>query len=589
MRTFFASFQAKLLGCFLAVAALSMLAPIFYVRPLLHQSLLQSSLKRSQQETLLVGALLEGKRDDAALAAVAGVLEHTATRLTIMNPQGDVLLDSSRQGGSLPESHADRPEVQEAMRSGQGSATRFSTTLQSEFLYTALRLENGDIIRLATPFTGVKQRIDAQLTGLSLAGAVAVALSLLLAWFFSSRIKLSLADMMRVVEGISLGEFSRRLRTVPGMEFQPLADAVNRMAHSIEESLQAQADQKSQLEAVLETMGEGVLVLGPKGRVRRINRALAAYFPHTIPVEGKQVVELIPSPALQEAVSALLSAPDSYGKSVTMQITANTEAVFAVLLARPFKEAAASLGLVAVFHNITELVRLEAVRRDFVANVSHELRTPLTAIQGYAETLEDMDNMPEQGRRFAEIIRKHSTFLSNLVDELLTLSRLESDNFSFAPSPVDPAHALHRASQVLQLIIKSKRLRLTENIAPDTLVRADAALLERVFRNLLENACRYAPEESEISIRAHTDGDTVVFTVRDQGPGIPSAELDRIFERFYQVEKHRGATNGLGLAICKHIIERHQGRIWAESPAGDAATAVSFTLPRAAAPGGENK
>ena len=589
MKSLFASFQSRLFACFIVVAALAMLVPIFYIRPVLHEALLQDSLERLRQETSLVRALLETEQDSAKFAAMANALQKTEIRLTLMNSQGDVLLESSQEDTGadrgLAENHADRPEVQTAMRSGQGSATRFSTTLLSEFIYTASRLENGNIIRLAIPFAGVKQRIDAQFAGFSLAASSAVVLSLLLAWFFSNRIKHSLAGMVRIVEGISLGRFSRRLHTLPGKEFAPLADAVNRMANSIEESIRTVADQKNQLEAVLETMAEGVLVLGPKGRIRRINRALASCFPAKSSVEGRQVVELIPSPALQEAVTALLADPEGYGKSVTLQVTSHTGAIFSVLLTRPLEEAAESLGLVAVFHNITELMRLEAIRRDFVANVSHELRTPLTAIQGYAETLEGMADLPEQGRRFAEIIHKHSMFLSGMVDELLALSRLESDSFRLDPSSVTPLDALHRAAQMLQPEMERKHLRFTESIASQIRVQAEAGLLERVFRNLLENACRYAPETSEISVSAQLHDAEVIFAVSDQGPGIPPSELGRVFERFYQVEKHRGAAgkggSGLGLAICKHIVERHRGRIWAQSPTSNAATAFFFTMPLA--------
>jgi len=591
MKTLFASFQSRLFACFIIVAALAMLVPVFYVRPFLHEALLQESLDRLQQEALLIRVLLQPEQNAAAFTAVTEALKKTEIRLTVMNPQGTVVLESSQagmeSGRGLAENHADRPEVQEAMRSGQGSATRFSTTLGCELIYAALRLENGNIIRLAIPFAGLKQRIDAQLAGFSMAAGAAVVLSLLLAWFFSNRIRLSLSGMVRIVEGISLGRFSRRLHILPGKEFQPLADAVNRMANSIEESIRTVADQKNQLEAILETMAEGVLVIGPRGRIRRINKALASCFPSTTPVEGRQVVELIPSPALQEAVSTLLSDPEGYGKSAAFQITAQGGTVFSVLLARPLEEAAESLGLVAVFHNITELMRLEAIRKDFVANVSHELRTPLTAIQGYAETLEGMEDLPEKGRRFAEIIHKHGMVLSGMVDELLVLSRLENGSFRLDPSPINPLESLRRAAQMLQPEMERKGLRLADAIAPEIRVLADAGLLERVFRNLLENACRYAPEASDIAVSARVHDEEAIFSVSDQGPGIPSSERSRIFERFYQVEKHRGASgkigSGLGLAICKHIVERHRGRIWVQSPADNAASAFFFTLPLAGA------
>jgi two-component system phosphate regulon sensor histidine kinase PhoR len=357
------------------------------------------------------------------------------------------------------------------------------------------------------------------------------------------------------------------------------------MAQSIGDFVRTESDQRGQLEAVLESMAEGVLVLDPRGRIRRANRALAEHFPLAAGFAGGQVVEVIPSPALQDAVISLLADTESFGNVTALQIEPRPDKIFSVLLARPPREAAHALGAVAVFRDITELVRLETVRRDFVANVSHELRTPLTAIRGYAETLMDMEEVPAQGRRFAEIIRKHGIFLSTMVDELLTLSRLENDNLAVRCESVDPAQALNAAQHMLAQKLEQAGVRITEELVPDMPVLADGAQLEQVFRNLLENACRYAPPESVIVVRMRSQGQEALFSVSDQGPGIPPGDLGRIFERFYRVEKHRGSGNsgagGLGLAICTHIIERHQGRIWAESPAKDAATGIFFTLPLA--------
>ena len=582
MAAFFSSFRAKLFACFLAVAALALLVPVYYVRPALHEALLREALDRLRQEGLLVQGLLEnnqghGNNDAAVLAA----MQRSNIRFTLMDAQGTVILDSDTPGKDALDNHADRPEVIQALHTGFGSAVRFSNTLQTELIYAALRLRNGEILRLALPFAGVQQRIDAQMAGLSLSVGLAIALSLLLAWVFSYRLEKSLSGMVRVVEGISLGHFSRRLHTVPGREFQLLADAVNRMAQSIEDFVRTESDQKGQLEAILETMAEGVLVIGPRGRIRRANRALAEHFPMAMGAAGSQVVEVIPSPALQDAVVSLLADTESFGRITPLQIEPKQGKIFSVLLARPPREAAYAIGAVAVFRDITELVRLETVRRDFVANVSHELRTPLTAIQGYAETLMDMEEVPEQGRRFAEIIRKHGRFLSSMVDELLTLSRLENNNTVVFREAVDPARVLNAAKLMLTHNIEQAKVHIEEDLMPDMPVLADSAHLEQVFRNLLENACRYAPPESSIVVRMHHLGNEALFSVSDQGPGIPPRDLGRVFERFYRVEKHRGSTSGLGLAICKHIIERHQGRIWAESPAQDAATSVFFTLPLA--------
>jgi len=579
MTAVFSSFRGRLFGCFLIVAALALILPVYYVRPVLHEALLRDAIDRLHQEALLVQELLEntqGRDDIATLAAI----KRSKIRFTLMDARGVVMLESDKTSKGAPDNHADRPEVMQAMLAGFGSATRFSTTLQTELVYAALRLQNGTILRLAMPFAGVKQRIDAQMTGFSLAAGVAVALALCLAWFFSYRMEKSLSGMVRVVEGISLGQFARRLHAVPGMEFRPLADAVNRMAQSIEDFVRSENDQKGQLEAILETMAEGVLVLGPRGRIRRANRALAEHFPMAAGAAGSQVVEIIPSPALQDAVISLLADTEGFGKITPLQIAPRPDKIFSVFLARPPKEAAHAIGAVAVFRDITELMRLETVRRDFVANVSHELRTPLTAIQGYAETLMDMEDVPEPGRRFAEIIRKHGMFLNSMVDELLMLARLESGNTPMRREAVDPRQALSAAKQMLTRDMEQARVCVEEDLA-DIPVLGDGAHLEQVFRNLIGNACRYAPPESAIVVRMRPHGKEALFSVSDQGSGIPPSDLGRIFERFYRVEKHRGSTSGLGLAICKHVIERHHGRIWVESPAQDAATSFFFTLPLA--------
>lgn len=572
------SFRGRLFVYFLVVAALALTPPAYYVNQILNESLLQGSVERLQQEAALVQILLAESRTRNEKAELFNAVKRADIRLTLIDPKGAVLLDSDEKDVSLLDNHLDRPEVIQAVEKGKGSSVRLSTTLRNELLYAALRLEDGNILRLAAPLAGVKQRINAQLAVFFLAAAGAIVLSLLMAWFFSSQLEHSLSRMMRVVEAISLGNFSRRLRVVPGKEFQPLADAVNRMAKSTESFIRAEADQRGQLEAILETMAEGVLVLDPKGRIRRVNKALVASFPAAARADGRQAIEVIPSPALQDSLHKLIQDEEGYGKSLVLQITLKGT-VFFVLLARPPKEAADSLGAVAVFHDITELARLEAVRRDFVANVSHELRIPLTALQGYAETMASLENMPEDGLRFAKIIQKHGMFLSKMVDELLILSRLESANFHPEHIPVDPAQALRSAVQALHHEIEGKNLKIAEELEEGLRVITDPGHLERVFRNLLDNACRYAPEGSEIKVRGQKQNGEALFSVSDQGPGIPEEDLGRIFERFYRVEKHRGVNSGLGLAICKHMLECHEGRIWAESPAKDAATTFFFTLP----------
>lgn len=652
------SFRTRIFYGMLAVALVSIAVAVFYGKAWFEKAQLESARERLVRETVLAGAILDRLGDHTSgLPQLAAILDMPEERLSLLNSRGSVLGDTAP--GAQPitrlDNHADRPEVREAMAGKPGFTIRPSGTLGTDLAYAAVALQNGDILRVSVPLVSLRQIIDSQLAVFTRIGLITVALSLVLAGLLSGALRRSLSQMVSVVEAISLGNFQRRLRRIPGREFAPLADAVNRMAENIEEHIRAAAEQTAQLESILDTMSDGVLVLGPRGRIRRCNRALAREFPDAASALGAQVVEVIPSPPLQNAVDDLMAeaearnharqralalaasvaqdypelvgdavpaaqgatsaqaagaahdglaaqdlvAPDLEGledaedgrdeglaaESGRMQRYLHLELpsgqVMSVCISLPTSadtEKGGQLGAVAVFHDITELMRLERVRRDFVANVSHELRTPLTAIQGYAETLVSLDGPPEC-RRFGEIILKHGAYLSRMVEDLLTLARLEGKSGSLELGPVDPREALAQATGMCREVLERRRCKVESQIPAGCRVMASQPHLTQVFRNLLENAGRYAPEGGSIRVSARQVGDSVVFRVTDDGPGIPKQDLERIFERFYQVERHRGqASTGLGLAICKHIIERHGGSIRAESPASDGTTALVFTL-----------
>jgi two-component system phosphate regulon sensor histidine kinase PhoR len=360
------------------------------------------------------------------------------------------------------------------------------------------------------------------------------------------------------------------------------------MAENIEEYVNTTTDQRTQLEVVLDSMHEGMLVLGPSGNIRRCNRAMRALVPGIEDAVGRQMIEALPVPVLQRRVEALLAGQAS-GEDYGEDAGENEDAVHFELdgrflvahLSLPVKRNR-SLGAVIVVYDATELMRLERVRRDFVANVSHELRTPLTAITGYAETLMDMEEMDPEQRGFAGVIHKHALALGRVISDLLALARIEDAREKIPLSATDPAISLNEALRSCAEQAERKKLRFVVTGGWEHPILGNASLLAQVFRNLLENACRYAPEGSEIVIACERGEREMLFSVRDQGPGIPQTELSRIFERLYQVKKQRNSgSSGIGLAIGKHIIERHGGRIWAESPYQDFATAMLFTVPLA--------
>ena len=606
------SFRTRIFCSVLAAALIASGIAVYYGRASFEQSQIDAARERLLRETTLSAAILDKiGPTPAGVLELANILQMPRERISLLDNAGNVLADTApgAQPVSKLDNHSDRPEVQAAMQGGQGFSIRSSGTLGTDMAYAAVRINASNLLRIALPLVNLQQEIESRVAVFTRIGIVTLLLSLVLAGLLSGALRNSLAQMVSVVEAISLGNFQRRLRRIPGREFAPLAEAVNRMAENIEGHVRSAAEQTAQLESILETMSDGVLVLGPHGRIRRCNRALAREFPAAASALGAQVVEVIPSPQLQSAVDAAMAAcptagqkdasPRAPGEDVNgpdasasddagisrqqryLQLELSSGQVMSVCISRPCgleHLGQTGIGAVAVFHDITELMRLERVRRDFVANVSHELRTPLTAIQGYAETLISLDASPEC-RRFGEIILKHGVSLSRMVEDLLTLARLEGKTGSLDLVPTDPREAVSQAAGMCREALERRKCTVVVDIPETCRVLASQPHLAQVFRNLIENAGRYAPEGGSVRINARESGPDVVFRVVDDGPGIPKADLERVFERFYQVERHRGqATTGLGLAICKHIVERHGGRIRAESPAQDGNTALVFTL-----------
>ncbi|MGE4538490.1 MAG: ATP-binding protein [Desulfovibrio sp.] len=425
-------------------------------------------------------------------------------------------------------------------------------------------------------------------------------------WLVGRRLSRSLAEVIAVARAIGDGDYRHRIHLSPGGEFSALAEAVNHMARRIESHIGTITDQKTQLEAILDGMREGVMVLDAAGKVRVANPALRRIAPVTGDVVGRRPIEVAPSPELQMACDNLLGeAGEELPAASTLEIELGPGRYYEVSLVRLGLDPAGGRrehGAVLVFHDVSETRRLSRVRRDFAANVTHEMRTPLTSIKGYAETL--LAAAPElapEKRRFLDVILRNANHMSKMVDDILTLARLEEqpgvgdDRASDRPEPkIDAAAALADAVRECQPLADARKLSF-DNQLPEAelLVRCDGGQLTQVWRNLLENATRFAPEGSRIVMTACPDaeGQTVTFGVLDQGPGIPPEERQRVFERFYRVERHRSKTQGstgLGLAIVKHIVERHGGRIWADRGRGEmTGAAFYFTLPVFARPGSE--
>ncbi len=390
------------------------------------------------------------------------------------------------------------------------------------------------------------------------------------------------------VRDLASGQADVRLQAPSEPELHPLVEAINDMADRIQKHVRTLSDQKRQWEAVFNGMEEGVLILDSKGRIQQHNKAFSKLTRRSDPHIGKRPLEIILSNELQSVCDQVLNPSSAEGdaKPRRLTITLGNEQTYDVTIVRS-ELLDGRTGAILVFHDLTELRRLERVRQDFVANVSHELRTPLTSVKGYVETLMDDDSLDrETTSSFLRVIKNNTDHMVKIVDDLLQLARLQARDSSTRRNPVDASQALATAWKACETLAHSKNIRLVSLLPPEgVLVLADPDRMVQVFRNLLENAIRYSPEGADIMVECAIQEHECRFSIRDDGPGIPWQHQQRVFERFYRVEKDRKSrfgSTGLGLAICRHIINNHGGRIWVRSPnpGKNDGTTVFFTLER---------
>jgi len=335
-------------------------------------------------------------------------------------------------------------------------------------------------------------------------------------------------------------------------------------------------------------MAEGVLVVDERGRILVANHALRQLLHLPTSVANRTALEIIRNAELEEAIRNVIRQENSTSFELNLPLPlGKTFEVNVVRIASSPEEmekgAEGVRGAIAVFHDITRLKELEKVRQDFVANVSHELRTPLTTIKGYAETLLEGALQEKVAAQFVQIIKRHADRLTKIVEDLLTLSKIESKEFQFRSEDVLLIEIIDDTIDLVKEAAERKAISIRKNdISPLLSVRADRGYLEQVLLNLFDNAIKYGREGGEIIISAIVEArGEIQVSMRDNGPGIPKEDLPRIFERFYRVDRGRsrelGGT-GLGLSIVKHLIQAHGGRVWAESQLGEGST-FYFTLP----------
>jgi len=551
------------------------------------------TLERHQIETLGERLLAEARLAGEALpwtagapldAACAQLAADLGVRLSVIASDGRVLGESARSSESL-ENHADRPEFRAALANGQGRAVRQSGTIGVRLLYTAWRQTRGEgvrVVRTALPLTAVAKNV-AHLRRLLVGGLLAamllgLATSLVLSRRLLRRIQRLVAFARAVAGGAPAPYLAPERRDDLGVLEAQLAD----MAREVAATIAALRVERERLEAILSGMVEGVLVTDLVGRVALMNeraRELLA-LPAGHDGAGRPLVEVARQPQVSETLRALAAGSAVISRDLTLDGAERT--TLQVNGARLCGPDGQPFGYVLVLHDVSELRRLEVIRRDFVANVSHELRTPLTAMKGYAETLlGPAGDDRETRRRFLSVIDRHSERLGRLIDDLLTLSDLELGRSPLRLGMVAVAPAVEDVLQILSDPAARGGVDLGARIDPATpALEADADRFRQVLINLVDNAIKYTSGGGRVFVRATAARGAehegmVEIAVEDTGVGIPAQDLPRLTERFFRVDKGRSRAlggTGLGLAIVKHIVQAHGGELGITSAVGRGTT-----------------
>jgi two-component system phosphate regulon sensor histidine kinase PhoR len=583
-------FRTKLVLSYIFLITLITGSFYLYFNHTLQEEMLEESRANLTSQTQLARLLVIRNRQVTSpqqLAESIGTV--IKARVTLIAPDGAVIGDSDVGQARLPqlENHLQRPEVQEALRNGAGSAIRYSETLRTSMLYSAMTYGSGatdGIIRLAMPLeylTSARNTLHNLLGGATLA---AILIGLLFSYALSNLTSKPLRDMADAAARIGRGGSKARVPVASDDEIGMLASVLNDMSERIEDQVQRLSTEKQRLDTILRSMGEGVMVTAPDGVITLVNPAFRRLFSIVGEVEGKKLVEISRHPDLLEVFNDL-ARPDVNDLLREISIQPGDVTLFTHWVS--LNVDGVRQGIVAVFHDISDLKKAENMRRDFVANVSHELRTPVTIIKGYAETLLNgtLESYPLQPTRLVEIISSHSDRLTNLVNDILTLSSLESKEALLELNPIDVSGTIAKACMLLQERAARKHIAISIESVSNALPRvmADQGRLEQVVVNLLENAIKYTPDGGSVRLFTEDEDTFIRVSVADSGIGIPFKDLPRIFERFYRVDEARtreqGGT-GLGLAIVKHIVQLHGGTVSVTSEPGQGSV-FSFTLKKA--------
>jgi two-component system phosphate regulon sensor histidine kinase PhoR len=483
------------------------------------------------------------------------------------------------------ENHAERPEVKDAVARGEGMSMRYSSTLREQMMYVAIPFHKGasiaGVARLATPLTNIRTAIAQLHKSLVVASLLALALAVLMSTIAAHLVSLSVRRVTESARAMAAGDLTTRVRPTGGDEVSALGHALDQLAESLTTTLDQLRSERDLLGRILTGMNEGVLVLDADGRVVLVNPSLREMLLLDADAVGKPLLEVVRNADLKQTLGRAAEAGDHAVEPISAEVELFGLKPRRLLVhAAPLRDEAG--GIIAVVVDVTNLRRLESLRRDFVANVSHELRTPITAARSAAETLHAALGDPAAARRFVDVVERNIARLQELVEDLLDLSRIEAHDFRLRPESLDLGPFIDRVLESYRGRAAEKQIQVNRSVTGLGSAMADPRALERILGNLIDNAIKYCPAGSTVTVSMETTEAEVRLCVEDNGEGIDLQHLPRLFERFYRVDSGRsrglGGT-GLGLAIVKHLVDAAGGKVEAHSTVGRGTT-ISISLPR---------
>lgn len=574
----FSRIRWRIAVCYIGLIVLAMTVLTVYLLGSVRDTYLANLRSELVSEAHFAGDALSPTLAQNGSNELASLVDYYAdlsgVRITIVSTDGAVLGDSQEDSARM-DNLLYRPEVQEALLSGEGTSIRFNRVANYSVMYVAVAVADGDqtvgIVRLALPLDQIRADID-RLRRTIVGGTVVVALlALLLAVGIAERTAYPVRRLIEAVQRMTEGDLDTRLIPTTRDEVGTLTRTFNRMADHLRETINRLDDERAQLMVVFEHMADGVLITDGEGLVHLINPAALAIF--DVSAEdalNRTLVQVVREHRIVEVWQTFRES----GEDQVELIEAGPRGLFLQVIVTSLTTIEPGASLI-ILQDLSHVRRLETIRREFISNISHELRTPLAAVKAVVDTLRDGAlKDPPVAQHFSDRLDDEIDALTQMVEELLELSSIESGRVPIRLIPTTLENIILPSVERLQLQADRAQLDVEVDIPADVpLVLGDLARLHQVVVNLLHNAIKFTPPGGKVSISAKAGEGEVVIAVSDTGVGIPGDVLPRIFERFYKEDRARsGSGTGLGLAIAKHVVQAHGGRIWAESTEGKGST-----------------